>query len=56
MAMEEQGCEGRARGPVGYREGAEGKKGKGWLGCHIKELRPSVLQVPVGFRPMVACL
>lgn len=30
------------------------RRGRGWLGCHIKALRPPVLQVPVGFRLMVA--
>lgn len=48
MATEEEGWEGRARapGPVGYCEGAEGEKRRQGLGCHMKELRPSVLQVP----------
>lgn len=31
------------------------RRGNGWLGCHIKEFRSSILQVPIGFRPMVAC-
>lgn len=32
------------------------RRGKGWLGCQIKELGPSsAVQVPIGFGSMITC-